>query len=75
MPPSIIRKAKDLKMCKNPVCIGFGVSTPEQVRWLKEYFDGVIVGSAIMNKVSRVQKLTNTAMKKEIERFVKWLNR
>jgi tryptophan synthase alpha chain len=40
---------QDIKQrSKKPVCIGFGVSTPEQVRTLSAYSDGVIVGSAII---------------------------
>lgn len=31
-----------------PLCVGFGVSTPEQVRRLREHADGVIVGSALV---------------------------
>lgn len=31
------------------VCIGIGVSTPEQAREVAEYSDGVIVGSALVN--------------------------
>jgi tryptophan synthase alpha chain len=34
-----------------PLCVGFGVSTPEHVRELKEYADGVIVGSAVVKKL------------------------
>lgn len=33
-----------------PKCIGFGISTPQQVSSLKDYCDGVIVGSAIVNR-------------------------
>lgn len=32
----------------NPVMLGFGISNPEQVRELKRYADGVIIGSAIV---------------------------
>ncbi|MGL4551818.1 MAG: tryptophan synthase subunit alpha [Gemmataceae bacterium] len=31
-----------------PLCVGFGVSTPDQVRRLREHADGVIVGSALV---------------------------
>ena len=34
-----------------PLCVGFGVSRPEQVAELKEIADGVIVGSALVRKL------------------------
>lgn len=34
-----------------PLCVGFGVSTPEHVRALKGIADGVIVGSAIVKRM------------------------
>jgi tryptophan synthase alpha chain len=34
-----------------PLCVGFGVSRPEQVRELREIADGVIVGSALVKKL------------------------
>jgi len=37
--------------CEIPVCIGFGISTPEQVKEVSDFADGVIVGSAIVKKV------------------------
>lgn len=36
-----------------PACIGFGISTPEQVRELKQYCDGLIVGSAFVREVEK----------------------
>jgi hypothetical protein len=34
-----------------PVCVGFGVSTPEQVAAVARLADGVIVGSAIVRQI------------------------
>lgn len=39
------------EVCQVPTCIGFGVSTPEQAADLKQYCDGVIVGSAIVKRI------------------------
>jgi len=36
-----------------PVCIGFGVGTPEQAHEMATISDGVIVGSAILNHIAR----------------------
>ncbi|MFH1198654.1 MAG: tryptophan synthase subunit alpha [Candidatus Omnitrophota bacterium] len=36
---------------KKPVCVGFGVSTSEQVKEVSKAADGVIVGSAIVKKI------------------------
>ncbi len=36
---------------KVPVCVGFGISTPDQARMVAEIADGVIVGSAIVKQV------------------------
>jgi tryptophan synthase alpha chain len=35
-----------------PVCVGFGVKTPAQVRAISEYADGVVVGSALVNTIA-----------------------
>jgi len=36
-----------------PVCVGFGVSTPEHVRELARFADGVVVGSALIEAIQR----------------------
>jgi len=46
---------KQIKLAKTvtdkPVCIGFGISNPTQVREMAKQADGVIVGSAIINEI------------------------
>jgi tryptophan synthase alpha chain len=37
-----------------PLCVGFGISRPEHVHLVREYADGVIVGSAIVRRVEQV---------------------
>jgi tryptophan synthase alpha chain len=34
-----------------PICVGFGISKPEQVKMLREVADGVIVGSALVRRL------------------------
>jgi tryptophan synthase alpha chain len=36
------------KVARQPLCVGFGISTPEQARQVAEIADGVIVGSRII---------------------------
>lgn len=40
------RKAGDI-----PVCVGFGISTPEHATQIGAYADGVVVGSAIVDRI------------------------
>lgn len=49
-----------------PTAVGFGISTPEQVREVAAYADGVIVGSAIVQEIERnLSLLTNDKTVKE----------
>ena len=36
-----------------PVCVGFGVSTPEQAAFIGQHADGVVVGSALVDCIAR----------------------
>jgi len=38
-----------------PICVGFGVSTPEHVRSVAAYADGVVVGSALVDRIERAE--------------------
>jgi tryptophan synthase alpha chain len=49
LPPDLVDNIRQLKaMTQVPVAVGFGVSTPDQVRRVAQVADGVIVGSAIV---------------------------
>ena len=48
---------KDIKRAKRftskPICAGFGISTPQQVKAIAQTADGVIVGSAIIKEIEK----------------------
>jgi len=47
------------KRTEKPLCIGFGVSTPEQARRIARVADGVIVGSRIIQLLDEDKSLEN----------------
>jgi tryptophan synthase, alpha subunit len=54
LPHQIATQLRTIKQCTAlPVCVGFGVSTPEQVKQLSAVADGVIVGSAIITHIEK----------------------
>ncbi len=66
--------AGQLKLIKQytakPVCVGFGISSHQQVKLVEKFSDGVIVGSAIVNIIKEnigkhdlVEKVTGFARK------------
>ena len=54
-----------------PKALGFGISTPEQITEMKDYADGVIVGSAIVRQIGQLANKEIT--REELGRFVKTL--
>ena len=40
--------ARVRKMVSKPLCVGFGISTPQQAGYVSQIADGVIVGSQII---------------------------
>lgn len=49
LPPDLVQHLRELRaVTKKPICVGFGISTPEQVKAVGEWADGVVVGSAIV---------------------------
>lgn len=55
-----------------PICIGFGISGPEQVRQLAPVADGLIVGSAFVRRVAAAGD-DREAMVKEVSAFAQSL--
>ena len=52
LPADLVNNIRLIKRyARLPVCVGFGVSTPEQVKKIHKVADGVIVGSAIVKKI------------------------
>ena len=52
LPPELARQIRALRgVTTKPVCVGFGISTPEQVAMVGTLADGAIVGSAIVRCV------------------------
>lgn len=53
LPPELPARVERMRRQTDlPLCIGFGVSRPEQVQMLGEMADGVIVGSAIVRQLA-----------------------
>ncbi|MBM4276173.1 MAG: tryptophan synthase subunit alpha [Deltaproteobacteria bacterium] len=68
LPEELAAALKEVRsLVKCPLAVGFGISTPEQVKWLAPYVDGVVVGSAI---VQRVAKLKGKELIREVGDFV-----
>ncbi len=51
------------KVVHKPFLIGFGIGTPEDSRRMSQISEGVIVGSAIINKIRPGSHQTNSAIK------------
>ena len=58
LPPELenfVRKVR--QKAKQPLCVGFGVSTPEQARRIAAIADGVIIGSRIIQLLEEDRSL------------------
>ena len=55
---------------EKPVCVGFGISQPHQVRAVSRVADGVIVGSAIVGRIA-----AHTGKKKLVENVTRFVKR
>ncbi len=53
-----------------PICIGFGISTPEQARELAALCDGVIIGSAVVRRMAASINRPRGEIVREIGQFL-----
>ena len=53
-----------------PICIGFGISGPDQVRQLAPVADGLIIGSAIVRRLAEAINRPRTEVVREIGQFI-----
>jgi len=72
LPPDLVSRLKEIKkVIRNPLCVGFGVSSPHQVREIYKYADGVIVGSKIVDFIKKHHKQDDFLEK--LKKFIRWL--
>ena len=58
------------KHTQMPTALGFGISTPEQAQDLKEYADGIIVGSAMVKIIEQYGEESAEPLMKFAKGFV-----
>lgn len=61
-----VRHAKSIS--DMPICVGFGVSTAEQAGQIGAYADGVVVGSAIVDRIEQAE--SKSAAVDSVARFI-----
>lgn len=71
LPPEVLEQVSWLReQTSLPICIGFGISRPEHVKMLAPVADGVIVGSALVRFLNRLDKESPEAVIAEIMQLV-----
>jgi tryptophan synthase alpha chain len=71
LPPGLLDRITWLRTKTDvPIVVGFGISSPEQVRAVAAVADGVIVGSALVRLIAESAPEGQPAMLAKVERFV-----
>ena len=71
LPPDLIANITRLRSeSALPICVGFGISGPEQVRLLAPAVDGLIVGSALVRRLADGAGKPRADVVAEVGRFV-----
>jgi tryptophan synthase alpha chain len=74
LPPDLVDKVGWLREeTRLPVCIGFGISTPAQVRLLAPVADGLIVGSAVVRRIAEAQNKPHADVLADVGRYAETL--
>ena len=56
-----------------PICIGFGISTPEHVKLLAPVADGLIVGSAIVRRIAEAESRPRDEVLQDVRSYAQEL--
>ena len=71
LPPGLVDRVKWLKTKTDvPILVGFGISSPEQVKAVAAVADGVIVGSALVRRVAEHAGQPRSALLADIDGYV-----
>lgn len=71
LPPDLIDNVGWLRTQTDlPICIGFGVSTPEHVKLLTPVADGLIVGSAIVRRIAAANEQPREKVLRDVGDYV-----
>jgi len=71
LPEGLVERVAWLRtQARVPVLVGFGVSTPEQVRALVQVADGAIVGSALVRQIGELGPQGPAGIAQGVERYV-----
>ncbi len=71
LPPEIVENVAWLRgQTRLPICIGFGISQPEHMRQLAPVADGLIVGSAIVRRISEAATKPREEVLRDIADYV-----
>jgi len=70
LPVDIKEKVNSIKKITNiSICVGFGISTKQQFRYISSFSDGVIIGSALISKIK--ENIGNKNLVSIASRFIK----
>jgi tryptophan synthase alpha chain len=71
LPPDLVDNVGWLRsQTELPICIGFGITTPEHVKLLAPVADGLIVGSAIVRRIATAAEKPHSEVLREVGDYV-----